>query len=109
MLYLKVQLSDDQNCFLKPSFHQLIEIEFELQPQGSNDLSSETIVTCPKSELVYDRSVVTSSITEDFGMVCEDSYQKALFIALYALGRLIGKFVNTNYDSTKWTHLQRVY
>ena len=32
MLYLKVQLSDDQNCFLKPSFHGLIEIEFELQP-----------------------------------------------------------------------------
>ena len=43
---------------------------------------------------------MTSSITEDFGMVCEDSYQKALFIALYALGRLIGKIVNTEYVPT---------
>ena len=43
---------------------------------------------------------MTSSITEDFGMVCGDSYQKALFIALYALGRLIGKIVNTEYVPT---------
>ena len=50
----------------------------------SNDLSGDNIITCPKSELVYDQSVVTSSITEDFGMVCEDFYQKALFIALFA-------------------------
>ena len=50
----------------------------------------DKFATCDKSELVFDQSVVKSSITEDFGMVCEESYQRALFIALFASGRLIG-------------------
>ena len=53
-------------------------------------MSEVKFVTCDKSELVFDQSVVKSSITEDFGMVCEESYQRALFIALFASGRLIG-------------------
>ena len=53
-------------------------------------MSVDKFVTCEKSDLIFDRSVVKSSITEDFGMVCEDSYQRALFIALFAFGRLIG-------------------
>ena len=56
----------------------------------SNNLPRER---CPNSELVFDASVVSSSIVKDLDMVCDKAYQRPIFSSLYSVGMLIGAFV----------------
>ena len=48
---------------------------------------------CPKSELLFDTSVVSSSIVQDLDMLCDQAYQKSIFSSLYTLGMLLGSFI----------------
>ena len=55
--------------------------------------TQKIVKTCAKDELIYDRNVVKTTITEDFGMVCQDTYQRAIFSSLFCVGRLLGSMV----------------
>ena len=48
--------------------------------------------TCQKEDLIFDRSVVTSSLVEDFGMTCHDAYQRDLINSIFMIGTIIGGF-----------------
>ena len=48
---------------------------------------------CPTSELVFDTSVVSSSIVQDLDMLCDKAYQRPIFSSLYSIGMLTGAFV----------------
>ena len=48
---------------------------------------------CPTSELVFDTSVVSSSIVQDFDLVCDQAYQRPILKSFYTLGMLIGSFI----------------
>ena len=49
--------------------------------------------TCKPDELVYDKSVVTSSYSIEHEFVCDRYYLKGIFNALYMLGMLLGAFI----------------
>ena len=50
-------------------------------------------VTCSRDELVFDRSIVTSSVTEDYDLTCDHSIVRSIFNSLYLGGMLVGSFV----------------
>ena len=39
--------------------------------------------SCGRNDLIFDRSVVESSIPEDFEMICDNAYQKSLYSSLF--------------------------
>ena len=51
------------------------------------------IAKCSREEIIFDRSIVKTSIPEDFDMICENSYQKSIFSSLYTLGLFLGSFI----------------
>ena len=50
------------------------------------------IEKCPQNELVFDRSIVKTSITEDFDMTCDELYLRSIFNSLFLGGMLLGSF-----------------
>ena len=46
--------------------------------------------TCRKDELIFDYSIVTSSLVEDFSMTCSDKYQRDILNSIYMIGSAIG-------------------
>ena len=50
-------------------------------------------MNCNISDLVFDKSIVTSSFSIEHGFVCEKYLLKGIFNALYMVGMLIGAFV----------------
>ena len=56
-----------------------------------SDTTEEYIIeSCEKNEVIYDRSVVTSSLVEDFEMICSESYQRDIINSIYMLGSAFG-------------------
>eukprot|EP00095_Tigriopus_kingsejongensis_P000969 maker-scaffold83_size396513-snap-gene-2.32 protein:Tk00969 transcript:maker-scaffold83_size396513-snap-gene-2.32-mRNA-1 annotation:"PREDICTED: uncharacterized protein LOC103466540" len=49
--------------------------------------------TCAWEDLIFDTTVVQSSITADFGFACENRFVSNFFNALYMTGMLIGSFI----------------
>ena len=58
-----------------------------------NNISEPKTEKCPKEELVFDRSIVLTSITEDYGLTCDDLVVQSIFKSLYLGGMLIGSFL----------------
>ena len=56
----------------------------------SDTTEETTIESCDKSEVIYDKSVVTSSLVEDFEMICSESYQRDIINSIYMLGSAFG-------------------
>ena len=54
------------------------------------NISEMTEETCRKDELIFDHSIVTSSLVEDFGMTCSDTYQRDILNSIYMIGSAIG-------------------
>ena len=50
------------------------------------------IEKCPQNELVFDRSIVTTSVTEDLAMTCDELYLRSIFNSLFLGGMLLGSF-----------------
>ena len=50
-------------------------------------------VTCSREELVFDHSIVTSTVTEDYGLTCDHSFVRSIFNSLYLGGMLVGSFI----------------
>ena len=57
-----------------------------------NNSTNTRMETCLKNDLIFDRSVVTTSIVEDFGMTCHDDYQRDLINSIFMIGPIIGGF-----------------
>ncbi len=49
-------------------------------------------VTCSKADLIFDTSLVASSIVQDYGFVCDQHYLRQIYGAVYMVGLLIGSF-----------------
>jgi len=47
---------------------------------------------CNQEDLIFDQSVVTKSLVEDFGFVCGNYWQRDIYSALYMLGMLFGSY-----------------
>ena len=57
------------------------------------DGDNATVVgTCSKSDLVFDRSVVASSASVDFGLTCEESKWRAWLGTAFQFGMLAGSW-----------------
>ena len=50
-------------------------------------------VTCSREELVFDHSIVTSTVTEDYDLTCDHSFVRSIFNSLYLGGMLVGSFI----------------
>ena len=70
-----------------------------------NNSTMKTLRVCDIKDLVFDRSIVESSIVEDFEMVCENAYQRDLFNSILFIGAIIGSlslgFISDNYGRLK--------
>ena len=66
----------------------------ELQSTGKNESKEIFFETCSKYELVFDRSIVESSLVEDFDMTCSDIFQKDLLNSVFMIGAIIGSLCN---------------
>lgn len=49
--------------------------------------------SCSLDDLVFDKSVVTSSFSIEHQFICDRYYWKGIFNALYMVGMLIGAFI----------------
>ena len=58
----------------------------------NSDLEDCNTEKCPKSELIFDRSIVKTSVTEDLEMTCDDLYLQSIFNSLFLGGMLLGSF-----------------
>ena len=66
-----------------------------MQSSTNNGSSKEIFFeTCSKHELVFDRSIVMSSLVEDFDMTCSDIFQKDLINSVFMIGAIIGSLCN---------------
>ena len=58
----------------------------------TRNLTNE-LLTCNVSDLVYDKSIVTSSFSIEHEFLCGRHWLKGIFNALYMVGMLIGAFI----------------
>jgi len=58
-----------------------------------NETLPYTVETCDAQDLVYDTSVVMTSVPKDFGFVCDQSYLNQIYSALYMAGLLFGSLI----------------
>ena len=81
-----VPLSEDfyQNC------EEYLELFLKITSSENNENDTALIESCKPNDLVFDRSVVISTITEDFGFVCSESYMRDLMNAIFMIGTSIG-------------------
>ena len=49
-------------------------------------------VTCSREDLIFDTTYVKSSVVKDYDFLCEKSYLRQIYGAVYMLGLLIGSF-----------------
>ena len=60
---------------------------------NSKEVLKNITESCSAGELVYDKSVVTSSFSIDHQFVCDRYAMKGIFNALYMVGMLLGAFI----------------
>ena len=73
-----------QNC------EEYLVLFLKITSSENNENDTALIESCNQKDLVFDRSVVFSTITEDFGFVCSDSYVRDLMNAIFMIGTSIG-------------------
>jgi len=57
---------------------------------GKGELSTQQ---CSKEDLIYDRSVMKSTLIEDYGLVCEKAGLRTIYNSIYMLGMLFGSYI----------------
>ena len=70
-----------------------------------SNASNKLIRSCSRSELIFDTSVVLTSVTQEYGLICDEILLRSLFNSLYLGGMLIGSFV-IGILSDKWGRLR---
>ena len=87
------EITTDKSCqrIIPKENFQTCEQYLELFKNNNNALSEiMTEETCRKDELIFDYSIVTSSLVEDFSMTCSDKYQRDILNSIYMIGSAIG-------------------
>ena len=87
------KITIDKSCqrIIPKENFQTCEQYLELFKNNNNALSEiMTEETCRKDELIFDYSIVTSSLVEDFSMTCSDKYQRDILNSIYMIGSAIG-------------------
>ena len=87
------KITMDKSCqrIIPKENFQTCEQYLELFKNNNNALSEiMTEETCRKDELIFDYSIVTSSLVEDFSMTCSDKYQRDILNSIYMIGSAIG-------------------
>ena len=87
------KITIDKSCqrIIPKDNFQTCEQYLELFKNNNNALSEIMIEeTCRKDELIFDYSIVTSSLVEDFSMTCSDKYQRDILNSIYMIGSAIG-------------------
>ena len=67
--------------------------KFSLFPLPSTAVFCPGSDQCNPADLVFDHTSVTSSVVEDFFLVCHRSYLTSLLSSLYMLGALFGSYL----------------
>ena len=60
---------------------------------ATTNISDLKMEECSKDELIFDQSVVLTSVTVDYGFTCEELFLKSVFNSLYLGGMLVGSFI----------------
>ena len=82
-----------QTCkMLVPLEKEAIKTCYDFLTIIENNHANTRMETCHNNDLIFDRSVVTTSIVEDFGMTCQDAYQRDLINSIFMIGTIIGGF-----------------
>ena len=87
------KITIDKSCqrIIPKDDFQTCEQYLELLENNNNTFSEiMTEETCRKDELIFDYSIVTSSLVEDFSMTCSDKYQRDILNSIYMIGSAIG-------------------
>ena len=87
------KITIDKSCqrIIPKDDFQTCEKYLELLENTNNTFSEiMTEETCRKDELIFDYSIVTSSLVEDFSMTCSDKYQRDILNSIYMIGSAIG-------------------
>ena len=74
---------DEKSCKrldLKNQFHGSC---LEYLSKLKDNKSEKMWTSCKKNYLIFDRSIVNSSIPEDFDMVCDDVYLRSIYSSLF--------------------------
>jgi len=58
--------------------------------KGKGVLSTEQ---CSEKDLIYDRSVMKTTLIEDYGLVCEKAGLRTIYNSIYMLGMLFGSYI----------------
>lgn len=64
-----------------------------LMERLSQNVTSFVPKSCPRDQLVFDKSIVTSSVVSQYHLTCSQQGIRAIFNALYMGGMLCGSFV----------------
>ncbi len=54
--------------------------------------SNLEVMACSSDDLIFDTSVVSTSLVSHYGWTCGNSYQRQIYGATYMLGMLLGSF-----------------
>ena len=59
----------------------------------TDDSVTKTKASCGYQDLIWDNSVVTSSIVKDYDFTCGNSYKKQIYGVLYMIGMFFGSYI----------------
>jgi len=53
---------------------------------------ANTTTQCDPSSLIYDSSIMSNTVVQDYQFVCDDYYKRTIYSAIYMLGMLVGSY-----------------
>ena len=84
------EITTDKSCQKIIPKENFQTCEQYLELFKNKNMSEMTEETCRKDELIFDHSIVTSSLVEEFGMTCSEAYQRDILNSIYMIGSAIG-------------------
>ena len=90
------EITTDKSCQKIIPKENFQSCEQYLELFKNKNMSEMTEETCRKDELIFDHSVVTSSLVEDFGMICSDVYQRDILTGIAKISFWMGLFYLLN-------------
>ena len=74
---------DEKSCMRLDLKNRFEGSCYDYLSELSNNETEKIWKSCGRNDLIFDRSVVESSIPEDFAMICDNAYQKSLYSSLF--------------------------
>ena len=74
---------DEKSCMRLDLKNRFEGSCYDYLSELSNNETEKIWKSCGRNDLIFDKSVVESSIPEDFDMICDNAYQKSLYSSLF--------------------------